>query len=128
MTKILIVADDLTGALDSSVAFASRGLRTLVVRDLAGIGQALSQGPDVLALATGTRELPERDAVDMVEAMLAGIGPWPGLVFKKVDSRLKGHVLAETAAMTRLLDCRETIVAPAIPDFGRLVRNGQLSG
>lgn len=128
MPRILIVADDLTGALDSAVAFAARGMPTRVVRDRGSLAAALAAGPAVLALATGTRERDAAAAVETVEAMLAGLTGWADIVFKKIDSRLKGHIVAETAAVARLTGQHGALVAPAIPGFGRIVRRGQLSG
>ena len=128
MTKILIVADDLTGALDSAVAFAERGRRTLVLRQARDVPAALADRPDVLALATGTRERSQGEAIHVVEEMVAPLARWADIVFKKVDSRLKGHVAAEAELVGRLTGRNRMLVAPAIPEFGRMVRHGQLRG
>lgn len=128
MSRILIIADDLTGALDSAVAFASRGLRVIAVRDISGFEPALTQGVDVLALATGTRERSRADAVARVEAFARPVVGWADIVFKKVDSRLKGHVAAEVNTVARLFGLESALIAPAIPDFGRYSRNGVLEG
>ncbi len=45
-------------------------------------------------------------------------------MFKKIDSRLKGHLAAEIAVLDP--DC--LLVAPAIPDFGRITREGAVQG
>lgn len=126
--KILIVADDLTGALDSAVAFAERGLRTLVMRRPDALAEALDSDPDILAIATGTRERPVAEAIRIVEAAVAPLADWADIVFKKVDSRLKGHVAEEVDTVARLCGARRAVVAPAIPQFGRVVRNGLLTG
>jgi D-threonate/D-erythronate kinase len=47
---------------------------------------------------------------------------------KKVDSRLKGHPGAETAALARALGAGRVLAAPAIPDMGRVQQGGWLSG
>ncbi|WP_269102632.1 four-carbon acid sugar kinase family protein [Mangrovicoccus ximenensis] len=37
MPRLILVADDLTGALDSAVAFAARGMETVVARGERGL-------------------------------------------------------------------------------------------
>ena len=128
MQKILIVADDLTGALDSAVAFAERGIKTVVLRHADALDAALRGDPAVLAIATGTRELPAAGAERIVEASVTPLARWADIVFKKVDSRLKGHVAAEVKAVARLCGLHRALVAPAIPEFGRIVRDGMLTG
>ncbi|KRA55921.1 four-carbon acid sugar kinase family protein [Devosia sp. Root635] len=128
MKKILIVADDLTGALDSATAFAARGLKTLVLRRPEALPEAMRAEPDVLAIATGTRELPAPEAVRIVEAAIAPVAGWADIVLKKVDSRLKGHIADEVAVVARLCKRHQAVIAPAIPEFGRIVRDGLLTG
>jgi len=127
--QVLIVADDLTGALDSAVAFAVRGMRSCVLRHPAALAASDLSDVDVCAVSTGTRDGPEDAARSAVATILAHFaGDLPDHVFKKVDSRLKGHVgletgmLAEGAGRTRLL------IAPAIPEMGRLVVGGRVTG
>lgn len=127
MPRVIIVADDLTGALDSAVAFAGRGFSTLAACSPERLAAALDAGPDVVAVSTSTREADESAAVDVLEAVgdrLAGHG---AILFKKVDSRLKGHVAAETRVLARSR-AAVPLVCPAIPRLGRLVVNGMVVG
>lgn len=128
-TQVLMVADDLTGALDSAVALAARGLSTVVARRPSDLPEALAREPDVIAVSTASREGTAAEAEQSVAAALAPFGPQlPPIVFKKVDSRLKGHVAAETAVVLKAAGAEEILFCPAIPDMGRIVRAGQLSG
>ncbi len=52
----------------------------------------------------------------------------PGIVFKKVDSRLKGAVGAEARAIADVFGHGRLIVCPAIPDQQRFVREGCVVG
>ena len=92
--KLVIVADDLTGALDSSVAFADRGLKVLCALSVSELPAAMSEGADVVAVSTGSREISQEDAVSRVKQVLSMIRSHEGAhslrIFKKVDSRLKG--------------------------------------
>lgn len=120
---LAILADDLTGALDSAAPFAARGLNVEVVLAAEGVGAALGAAPDVLSINLGTRELTSAAAQRAVRVALAAL-PAGIRLFKKVDSRLKGHIAAELDAMSY----RAVLVAPAIPEFGRIVKQGCVSG
>lgn len=126
---VLIIADDLTGALDSSVAFAGPGRPVLVARSPDAIPEILSQSPDVLAVNTASRECDAEDAAQRVAAALARL-PLADIpiITKKVDSRLKGNIAAELAVLQRALGARRIIAAPAIPSMGRRVTGGMLTG
>ena len=137
MRKILILADDLTGAADCGVAFAGRGVEATVV--LSGPGGDLpawnGKGrAEVLAIDADTRCLPQERAAEVVARMVHGFGGpdgEPGLLFKKVDSTLRGNVGVELAAALHarragaLSSGRVTMLfAPAFPAQGRTTVNG----
>ena len=127
----LMIADDLTGALDSSVFFAERGW-SVTVRDwqkLTAIDQTWNGATaGLLVIDTNSRDLQPDAAAARIVAILAALGPLPPrcLVFKKIDSRLKGNVRAETDALANGLGRRTLLVCPAVPDAGRFVENGML--
>ncbi len=129
MPTILVVADDLTGALDSAVAFAGGGRRIAVARGVARIATALRSEPMVLAVDMASREGTAADAVAGLEALARALplGAIPSIV-KKVDSRLKGHVRAEVEALHRLSGRTRVVAVPAIPGMGRLQIGGILTG
>ena len=126
--KTLIVADDLTGALDSAVTFAGVGLRCTVARRPADIPAAMATAPDVLAVSTASREGSPEAATCAVSHVFDAIGDRPKLVFKKVDSRLKGHCAAELGMVAARTGIGRAVVTPAIPAQGRATQGGQLSG
>jgi uncharacterized protein YgbK (DUF1537 family) len=123
MNRLAVVADDLTGALDATAPFAARGIVTAVALGPDGLAAALACGAQVVGVSTDSREVaPElaRQAVaDCVAQLPDGIS-----IFKKVDSRLKGNIAAELDA----IPFTRALVMPAIPDFGRWVKNGRLGG
>ncbi|MBO0906061.1 four-carbon acid sugar kinase family protein [Jiella sonneratiae] len=129
MSEVLIIADDLTGALDSSVVFAERGLRTVVARRPADLAEALAAGAEVVAVNTGSREVPAETALALLDQVFeAAAAAKIPILFKKVDSRLKGHAAAETGRLARLSGRGTVVVAPALPSLGRVVRAGSLTG
>jgi len=129
MPHCLIIADDLTGALDSAVAFAGAGRRVVVARRLAALPAVLRNEPDIVAVNTQSREIPAEVALARMDevARMLDLAALP-MVMKKVDSRLKGNVAAEIASLARALPGRPVVAIPAIPDMGRVQRDGLLSG
>lgn len=123
MPQLCIIADDLTGALDAAAPFAGRGLSVHVALAPSALPLALAQGAQVVAVNTASREIAESEAVAALERVKAQL-PAGTRIFKKVDSRLKGHVAAELAALAP----QSLFVAPAIPDFGRVVKDGHVTG
>ena len=125
MTRILIVADDLSGAADSGVAAAAAGWKTLVVL---GVPSNLDQA-EVLSVDADTRRLPPGEAA-LKTACIVRACYRPGqMLFKKLDSTLRGNVGAELrAVLETITSCNAeppvAIVAPAFPATGRTTRNG----
>jgi uncharacterized protein YgbK (DUF1537 family) len=120
----LILADDLTGAADSAIAFARRGLAASVAWS--------AEAPDdvVLALDAASRRLAPAQAAARHRTLLEthhteGVG-----LFKKIDSTLRGQPAAELAATIRLLRERGrgalSVVAPAFPATGRTTEAGRV--
>lgn len=120
---LLIFADDLTGALDAAAPFAGRGLATEVAIGLDGVRAALADAPAVLSVNLGCRDGEADEARRRTQELLALV-PAGTILFKKIDSRLKGHIAAEMDAISY----RHALVAPAIPDFDRVVVDGAVSG
>lgn len=123
MTRLAIIADDLTGALDAAAPFAARGMTTRVALGLDGLDAALATGVDVVGVSTDSREIAPDAARQAMAACLAKL-PAGLPIFKKVDSRLKGNIAAELDA----IPFRRALAVPAIPAFGRWVRDGLLGG
>lgn len=122
-TLLCIIADDLTGAFDAAAPFAGRGQSVVVALHPGSMANALSLDCAVVAVSTQSRETSPREAATRVAAVAALLPPGTR-IFKKVDSRLKGNVAAELAALAP----KSMLVAPAIPEFGRIVRDGHVSG
>ncbi|MFB6173851.1 MAG: four-carbon acid sugar kinase family protein [Halobacteriales archaeon] len=111
----LVVADDLTGAADTGSRFAARGYRTAV---------ALEGRPDadVLVRDTDSRHLDPGPAADRVREAVAGVDA--GVVYKKVDSTLRGNLGAEVDAAMAAAGADLAVVAPAFPANGRTTVGG----
>lgn len=123
MTGLAIIADDLSGALDSAAPFVLRGCHTVVALSPEALGKALATGAEVVAVSTDSREVGPETARQRVARALAHI-PAGTRLFKKIDSRLKGNLVAELNA----LSFKKALVVPAIPAFGRWMRDRKLGG
>ena len=120
---LVILADDLTGTLDAAAPFAGRGLVTEVVLAPSALDAALASRPDVLSINVRSREVGASAARAATQVLIASL-PHDATLFKKIDSRLKGAIAEELDATP----FRQALVAPAIPDFGRIVREGAVEG
>jgi uncharacterized protein YgbK (DUF1537 family) len=117
--KLGIVADDLTGAMDSSGYFAGLGFGTVVILDPGHPSQA-----EVAVITTNSRaEDPEiaRERVRRAVGNLAG-----RVVYKKIDSTLRGNIAAELEVAISELASEKALVAPAFPAVGRTIAGGNL--
>lgn len=124
MPKMLIIADDLSGALDTGVHFAGGGVATLVTVDpdidFGSIGDV-----DVLVVDTETRHLRAAEAGKRV-GMVARRGLIAGVeyFYKKTDSTLRGNVGAELEALMTAVGGGRLAFVPAYPKTGRTTRQG----
>ncbi len=129
MLRLAILADDLTGALDSCVAFAEAGLHGAVFPSLDAVSTASFAGFDVVALNVDSRQMAPEEAAQAAARAWQIIAPWNAeCLFKKVDSRMKGNIAAELAAIMGLSGRTRAIVSPAIPSMGRFTSGGMVTG
>ena len=120
MTALRLMADDLTGALDTAAEFV--GLTGPIQAYWAGA--IPTELPLTAALDSGTRELGESDAVAAVDRLAPALAE-SKLAFKKVDSLLRGQTVAEIGACFRLGAWRYCLFAPAFPYQGRVTRGAR---
>lgn len=132
----VVVADDLTGAADTGIAFVRAGVPTAVC--LAGpagevpAGEVpggethgpVASGARALAIDTDSRDLNPEDAAGRVRAVAGRFRGSP-VLYKKIDSTLRGNVAAELAAIDAVASGR-VLLAPAFPETGRTVVDGVL--
>ena len=124
---LAILADDLTGACDSAVAFARRGLATRVLLAARPVAADSPERVDVVAVDADTRRLSRRLAVSRTTIAARALRtPEATRLFKKVDSTLRGHVGAEILACLRAWEMPLALLCPAFPATGRWVQGGEI--
>ena len=125
MTKLLVIADDFTGALDTGIQFAREGTKTCVAIGADGVLASRADYP-VIVIDSETRHLPHIEAYETVcklvnEARAAGVG----YIYKKTDSALRGCVGAElSAALDAWPGADELAFVPAFPKVRRTTKGG----
>jgi len=122
MTRIGIVADDLTGAADALAPFRARGYACDLL---------LEPGPsdtDVVATVTYSRAAPDDTARERVRAAVGEVLANGRRPYVKIDSTMRGPVAAHLDGA--LAACRDAygearaIVCPSYPELGRTVEDG----
>jgi uncharacterized protein YgbK (DUF1537 family) len=118
MTTLRLIADDLTGALDTAAQFTGRIGPLPVLLDRT---TAAPEGSYALNLSC--RDGDQKTAVACTRDSLHCYSG-ADLAFKKIDSLLRGHWAAELAEVVQSGMFRRIVLAPAVPAHGRLTRGG----
>ncbi len=118
---IAVVADDLTGAVEIAGIGLRYGLKVEIVTT---IDQTTTAG--LLVVATDTRSMGEADAVKTMADITDRLKKLnPEFLFKKVDSVLRGHVIAELHSHLKQFGLDKALLAPANAALNRKIINGQ---
>lgn len=122
--KMIVIADDFTGANDTGVQLAKKGARTDVMLTT---GQTSSRRADVLVINTESRASAAHEAA---RAVTEALSPWRQsadrpVVYKKIDSTFRGNVGAEIEAALHASGKGLALIAAAIPNAGRITLNGE---
>ena len=120
MTSVRLLADDLTGALDTAAEFV--GLCGPF--DVTWADAPATPGTQSLAIDSGTRERSKAESVEIV-GRLAPRLQGATIAYKKVDSLLRGAWAAELGACLRVGQWASCVVAPAFDYQGRRTAGGQ---
>jgi len=122
---IAIIADDLTGANDSGLQFASYGLPTTVF--LGHPSDDLLDGTDVAVLDTETRGLSAAEVPPLIDSVARRLREkGTRHVYKKIDSTMRGHVGLELDIAAQALNADYIILTPAFPAMRRTVEQSRL--
>ncbi|MER5178305.1 four-carbon acid sugar kinase family protein [Streptomyces sp. NPDC002896] len=110
---VLALADDLSGAAETACALGGAVRLSLTADTVAG-----ADGDLVVDL--DSRHLPSAAAAEAVRKTLHGVRD--RLLYKKVDSQLRGNLAAEAAAYAE--GAKALVIAPALPAARRTVTGG----
>ncbi|WP_219640487.1 four-carbon acid sugar kinase family protein [Cohnella sp. CFH 77786] len=120
--KFAIIADDLTGANDTGVQFARRGLATSVLLEP---DPDLAKDLDVVVIDTDSRSLAPGEAYRKVKNASEYLRQYPfEFIYKKIDSTMRGNIGAEIDAVYDVFRPDLVVIAPAYPKNKRIVNSG----
>lgn len=118
---IAVIADDFTGAAEIGGVGLRYGLNVLIETEA-----NKAEGVDLLVIATDTRSLSAEEAYNEVARITKHLLELsPSLIFKKIDSVLRGHVAKELEAQMRVANKQQAIIVAANPSVGRTIVKGQ---
>lgn len=127
MIKLVIIADDLTGALDTGVQFSKKNMSTIVTTDLNFNFEDICKEADVVVVDTESRHIPAAEAKERVKSVLSKFNKEEiRFFYKKTDSTLRGNLGSEVEGFMEGLNINEVSFIPAFPSGKRTVKDGVL--
>lgn len=120
--RIAIIADDLTSAADGGIQFAQVGLQSVVTLDAAHV-MDFSAWP-VLAVDADSRCRTAGEAAVRIASCARALRGRE-LLYKTVDSTIRGHLAVELRAAQAESGRSCVLLAPAFPAAGRTTRGGR---
>jgi len=139
VARMVVIADDLTGAADCAASSAALGCRATVLLHSPEQPESEAGWPDtdILSIDANSRCLPAEQGAQLATRLVYLCASHNAdseyVLFKKIDSTLRGNVADELAA---LLHARRSIspanakcsivMAPALPAQGRTTVGGRL--
>lgn len=116
MSRYLIIADDFTGANDTGLQFARRGIPTRVQ-----IKRGREGAPNhSLVVDTESRNTDAQSAKTLVAEALKDLDVSSySVVMKKIDSTLRGNICSELEVVRAKTGAQVVVVATAFPAMGR---------
>lgn len=127
MIKLVIIADDLTGALDTGVQFSKKNMSTIVTTDLNFNFEDICKEADVVVVDTESRHIPAAEAKERVKSILSKFNKKEiRFFYKKTDSTLRGNLGSEVEGFMEGLNINEVSFIPAFPSGKRTVKDGVL--
>lgn len=124
---IYVIADDLTGANDTGVQFTKKGYNTIVsVLDKQST-IIIPNKLDVFVIDTETREAESKTAREVLRNILKKLNINENdMIYKKVDSTLRGNVGVEIEEIMNILKKDICIFSSSLPSQQRITVRGYL--
>jgi len=117
---IAVIADDFTGAAELAGISLRYGLKVELC-----VGIVEYKNADVLVVSTDSRSLKKNEAIRITEELLKRIIELkPKLIYKKIDSVLRGYVLEEAKVQMKLMNNSRAFIMPANPSLNRTIKKG----
>ena len=122
--RIGIIADDLTGANDSGVQLSRYGLKTSVRFNFSNED---TSSDEAVVIDTDSRSIEKEEAYRRVREAAKFLKQNQfNVIYKKIDSTLRGNLGAEVDAIYDEFQPDFVIIAPGYPKNGRKIDSGHL--
>jgi len=116
-----IIADDLTGSMDTAAQYANQGYSTIVTINT-HTNVSPTEDIQIVAVDTETRYTTVQNVIERLHATIGNVNA--NVYYKKVDSTLRGHPALESQTLCQHLPVTGMLIAPAFPDMGRTTDDG----
>lgn len=149
MKRLWILADDLTGAIDTGIKFADRGILTCVlpfgVPDTSGKREdfqeqdasreqatsrnrqnyaSLTDAPVMVINTMSRHDTPQTAKTKIQRILCQAKKANVDYLYKKTDATLRGNIGAELGEMAVHSETRTVVFLPSFPEMGRTVLDG----
>lgn len=126
MVKLLVIADDFTGALDTGVQFRAQKSMVFVYKgDMQKLRKVFLEDLQVLIVDTESRHLDPKDAYNIVYSIVElALQLKISYIYKKNDSGMRGNIGSELTAFWKATGSHSIRYIPAFPQMGRTTVNG----
>ncbi|MDF2615633.1 MAG: type effector Hrp-dependent outer [Sedimentibacter sp.] len=126
MSKVIVIADDLTGANATSVLLARKGFKAATFLNLEKYDS--STDLNIVSINTDSRAIKKEEAYERVKNVVDFFKSEDIKLFtKRIDSTMRGNIGAEVSAV---LDSQNkkaiAVVVPSFPSSGRVCIGGYL--
>ena len=123
MSKLVAIADDLTGANDTALQFAKKNIKSCV--KIKFEESSFQENTDVIVVDSDSRDLSAIEAYNKVKSICELIKEYPiKCIYKKIDSTLRGNIGAEIKAIDDVFNPQLVLIAPAYPINQRITIGG----
>ncbi|MGB4437686.1 MAG: four-carbon acid sugar kinase family protein [Sedimentibacter sp.] len=128
MSRVIVIADDLTGANATGVLLARQGFKAATFLNLEKYNSKENDDFNIVSINTDSRAIKSEEAYDRVKNIVEFFKNEDIKLFsKRIDSTLRGNIGAEiSAVLDNVTDDTYAIVVPAFPASGRVCIGGYL--
>src|SRR5262245_46148285 len=117
MRRALVIADDLSGAAEIAGIGTRFGLPTRLALD-----RVDNFADGLTVIDSDSRSLPPVQAAQRVGQLISGVDSHHfDFIYKKTDSALRGHIVAELSAVLHQFDEPAALLLPQNPSRGRVI-------
>lgn len=123
--RMVVLADDITGAFDTGIQFAKRNASVLVVTGDHAVEERFRQAGDVLVVDAETRHmLPGQARKETNRLAQLAYKNGAEYLYIKTDSGLRGHIAQAFAGAMEAWEADFAAFAPAYPAMNRITVDG----